>query len=167
MASNATSLLTQGIIAQAVIAKNQPITKTGTVAAAGGTCIGFSQTSAAIGERFSVTVLGSGIGVAGGTIAVNAALQVGANGTVITQATGAIIGRAMNAAVLGDHVEVFIAPHGNVSSGENPVTGVVELTAGGEVMDVGGCKQVARPTSRHLRQCQQRVFHRVSMAARG
>jgi len=123
MASNATSLLTQGIIAQAAIAKNQPITKTGTVAAAGGTCIGFSQTSAAIGERVGVTVLGSGIGVAGGTIAANAALQVGANGTVITQSTGAIIGRAMNAAVIGDHVEVFIAPHGNVSSGENPVTG--------------------------------------------
>jgi hypothetical protein len=123
LASNATSLLTQGIIAQAVIAQNQPITKTGTVAAEGGTCIGFSKTSAAIGERFSVAVLGSGIGVAGGTIAANAALQVGANGTVITQSTGAIIGRAMNEAVLGDHVEVFIAPHGNVSFVENPLTG--------------------------------------------
>jgi hypothetical protein len=112
LASNATSLLTQGIIAQAVIAQNQPITKTGTVAAEGGTCIGFSKTSAAIGERFSIAVLGSGIGVAGGTIAANAALQVGANGTVITQSTGAIIGRAMNEAVPGDHVEVFIAPTG-------------------------------------------------------
>jgi hypothetical protein len=67
--------------------------------------------------------------VAGGTIAANAALQVGANGTVITQSTGAIIGRAMNEAVLGDHVEVFIAPHGNVSFVENPLTGGRSLAA--------------------------------------
>lgn len=124
MANNSTPLLTQGIRAQTAIAVNMPITKDGEVTAAGGTCIGFSISPATAGARCPVAVQGSAIAVAGGAIAMGDNLQVGANGCVITHASGAIIGRAMNAASgVGDNVEVFIAPYGNVSATSNPLTG--------------------------------------------
>jgi hypothetical protein len=150
MANNATPLLTQGVIATEAIAKNQAVNKNGGVAAYGAECIGFAQTSAAIGDRFSVTIAGSGIAIAAGTIAANSWVQVGAAGSVIAQLDGSIVGRAMNSAVAGDGVEVLVPISGNVTATINPVTGGLKLSAGASSFTWDAIYQSAVPIAAPL-----------------
>lgn len=94
--------------ATAAITAHRAVTLLGAVAAAGTEAAGFAVTNAAIGEDFAVDVIGTSIATAGASIAAGAALQVGTNGQVITQTTGARIGFAMFAAGTGAPVEVLI-----------------------------------------------------------
>ena len=84
----------------------------GATATAGGNAIGVSESDAASGELFPTIALGTGIVVAGGAIAKDAYVEVGAAGKAITQDTGAAVAVALQAATAdGDRIEVLLIPN--------------------------------------------------------
>lgn len=103
------SLLTLSVLAAAAITAERFTTATGTVPAAGANALGVAKSNAAIGETYPVEVVGTAVVTAGAAIAAGAAVEVGTAGKAITKASGATVGRALNAASAdGDRIEVLL-----------------------------------------------------------
>ena len=112
MPANSTPTLRSGRIAATALPAYCPVTSDGRQAAAGEPIIGITEAAASAGSRVSVVVDGSAEAWAGAAITDGQPLQVGPNNTVVPYTGGYCIGRALNAAVVGDKVEVllFCAP---------------------------------------------------------
>lgn len=109
MSTQKKPLLTITRTAAGTISKYLAVTLAGAVAGAGVEAIGFATTDAVSGENFAVDVLGTTTALAGAAINAGAALEVGADGKVITKTTaGARVGWALFAAGSGAPVEVLI-----------------------------------------------------------
>ena len=107
-----TSLLALTVLATAAITAERFVTGAGATAAAAGNCLGVARSDAKIGEHTPVDVLGTAIVVAGGPIAADGLIQVGANGKAVAKAAGATVARALTAATAdGDRIEVFLIPN--------------------------------------------------------
>ena len=82
---------------------------------AGENAIGVCIVGAGSGKAVTVTVAGSVMVEAGGTIAAGAAVQAGADGTALAAATGdVVLGYAREAAVDGQIIEIEMIQGGNV-----------------------------------------------------
>lgn len=109
MAIAATPLLAHSVIAAVALTQFRAVTGVGTVPAAGGRCLGITNTSAVIGERVSVTIEGTQVGISGAAVAVDAALELDAQGRFITKTSGVAVGRALSAATGADQqIEVLL-----------------------------------------------------------
>jgi len=103
--------MTLSVAATAAIGEYQAVGYDGAVATAAAAMQGLSVTDADLGDLFAVDVLGTGIAIAGGSVAVGAALEVGAGGKLVTKAAGVTVARALQAAALdGDLIEVMLIP---------------------------------------------------------
>lgn len=88
---------------------NRMVAFSGAIATAGGTAAGPVRVKAAANDLVGVTVLGATTVEAGAAIADGAELEVGADGKVITRATGKTVAWALGAAAAdGDKLEAFI-----------------------------------------------------------
>jgi hypothetical protein len=107
------SIFSLAIVASAAIEAERFVGADGAYATAAGTSVGVSTTkAAAVGERFNADVLGTTIVTAGGVIAKNAYLQVGANGKAVTRTAGVSVAQALQAAAAdGDRIEVLLIPN--------------------------------------------------------
>lgn len=106
------SLLTLSIAASAALEPERFVTVAGAYPAAAGNAFGVSTTKAAIGEQLGVDVAGTAIVTAGGAIAKNAYIDVGANGKAVTHAAGKVVAQALQAAAAdGDRIEVLLIPN--------------------------------------------------------
>lgn len=104
-------LLTLSIAAAAAISENQAVGYDGNVATAAGAMKGLAISDAAIGDQLGVDVLGTSIGIAGGAVADEAELEVGAGGKLVTKAAGKVVARALQAAAAdGDLIEIMLLP---------------------------------------------------------
>ena len=111
MAASNIALLTLGLTSTAATAQYQPVQATGAPATAAGNAVGFAQFAAsAAGTRLPVIVAGTSIAIAGGAIAVGAALEVHTTVTqLVTKSAGIAVARAVTAAAAaGDQIEVLI-----------------------------------------------------------
>lgn len=109
MSEQSISLLTLTKTATAALVANRFITHAGAVPAAGAAVIGVAKSSAAIGDRVPVDVVGTAIVEAGAAVAVGAALEVDNLGRGITKTSGVTVGRALQAAgAAGDLIEVLL-----------------------------------------------------------
>ena len=112
MAASAINLLVIGLPAGANLAQFQPVTAAGAAATAAGNAVGFTTQAVDSGDRASVAVLGTAIGIAGGDIAAGALVEVHTDVTqVVTKASGVAIGRALHAASAGQQVEILLIPN--------------------------------------------------------
>jgi hypothetical protein len=112
MAAAAFSVMAHSVVAVAATLSNRAITGLGTAPAAGARVLGFTKFQAAAGERVTVDVLGSTIAEVGAAIAIDALVEVDAQGRVITRTTGVAVGRALQSASgAGQMVEVLLFPN--------------------------------------------------------
>lgn len=112
MAASAIKLLTLSVVATAALTQNRAVTGVGAVPAAAGRCAGFADFSGAIGERVSYGALGTAIAEAGAAFAADVALELDAQGRVVTKAAGVTVARAVTAAAgAGSLVEVLLIPN--------------------------------------------------------
>lgn len=112
MPAAAKKVLTVSVVAAAALAQYRAVTGNGAVPAAGARSLGFTDFPAAIGERVSVGAVGSTIAEAGAAFAVDAALELDAQGRVIAKAAGVTVARALGAAAgAGQTVEVLLIPN--------------------------------------------------------
>ena len=109
---NSTPLLALSILAIGAITAHRFVTPAGDVAAvAGVNTQGIAQSDAAIGERFTATVIGTEVVEAGAAIAPGALIETDATGRAITQSTGVAVARLApgeSAAAAGEFVEVIL-----------------------------------------------------------
>jgi len=104
-------LLTLSVVAAAALTEGLATGHDGGLATAAGVMMGLTATDAEIGDRVAIDMLGTGIATAGAAIADGVNLQVGTNGKLITQTTGIIVGRSLQAATAdGDKLEVLLLP---------------------------------------------------------
>ena len=109
MAVASIDVLTNSVTATAAIAANTPVTGLGAMAAAGARALGFAKSAGAIGDRVPVVTEGTVVAISGAAIAVDALVEVGTAGQVITKAAGVAVGRAMTAASgAGQQLEVLL-----------------------------------------------------------
>lgn len=127
MPANATPTNISGRVAAAAIGQFMPIRSDGQPASAGDAIIGFTQASGAANSRVPVAVDGSSIAWAGGAISDGDLLQVGPGGTLIDWEGGAIVGRALNAAAVGDKVECLIFTQGGSERFNRPMLRVITM----------------------------------------
>ena len=112
MAALQKSAHTIGVTASATITQGQAVTAAGAVATAAGNAVGVAETDAASGARVPVTVLGTGIAIAGAAITAGVALEVGSTGRLVTLDAGVPVARALTAAAAnGDQIEVLLIPN--------------------------------------------------------
>lgn len=112
MAALSKSVHTIGVVAAASITQGQAVTAAGAVATAAGNAVGVAELDAASGARVPVTVLGTGIAIAGAAITAGAALEVGSTGRLVTRSAGVTVARALTgAAANGDQIEVLLIPN--------------------------------------------------------
>ena len=105
-------LLTLAVIAAAALAIERVVGRDGNYATADGNSFGVTNTSAEIGDRVSVDVLGTTIATAGGAFDDGDYLEVGANGKLVVHSTGIAVAQALQAATAdGDRVEVLLIPN--------------------------------------------------------
>lgn len=105
------AILGRSFTAAGTLAQYQPVTATGAAATAAGNAIGSANVAAVSGDRFTATVMGTTLMVAGGTIAAGALVEVHTTVTqVVTKASGVAIGRYMGEAscASGDVIEVLL-----------------------------------------------------------
>ena len=102
-------ILTLSVLAAVAITAERFVTAAGAPAAAGANAVGVSKSDAAVGELFPTIVVGTAIVVAGGAVAANDYLEVGADGKAVTQDTGPAVALALGAAAAdGDRIEVLL-----------------------------------------------------------
>lgn len=114
MSAASIPLLTLSVQATAALTKDRFVTAGGAVATAAGRALGVGRCDAAIGDRSPVDVLGTTVVTAGGAIAADAAVEVGAGGKAVTAASGVKVGRlapGSSAAADGDLVEIILIPN--------------------------------------------------------
>lgn len=110
--TQSTSIDTRTVVATAAIAAETFVTSGGATAAPAGNTFGVARSDAAIGDRFPVDTLGSAVVKAGGAIAKDAAVEVGAGGKAVTLASGVKVGIALQASAAdGDRIEVYLIPN--------------------------------------------------------
>lgn len=109
MAVGKNVLLTHSLIATAALTQYRAVTGAGAVPAAGGRVLGIAAVSGAIGDRVPVEIEGTSIAEAGAAVAVDAALEVDAQGRFITKSAGVAVARALSAASgAGSQIEVLL-----------------------------------------------------------
>jgi len=111
MAATNIKLLTLGFTASANIAQYQAVTAAGAPATAAGNAVGFAEIATNSGDRVPVTVAGTALAIAGGSIAPGALVEVGSTVTkVVTKSAGVAIGRYVGSASAadGDVIEVLL-----------------------------------------------------------
>ena len=97
--------------ATAAVTKNRFVGYGGAHAVAAGAALGVSRTGAALGEDFTVDVLGTALVEASGAIAAGGAVEVGATGKAAALAAGVTVARALSAAAAdGNLIEVVLIP---------------------------------------------------------
>jgi len=109
-----TPLLALTMVASGVIVSNRFVTPAGAVAGAGVNAQGVADSAAAIGARFTATVLGTEIVEAGAAIAAGALIETDATGRAITKAAGVSVARLAPgevATAAGQFVEVILLPN--------------------------------------------------------
>lgn len=112
MAAAAIKLLTLSAVATVALSANRAVTAAGAIPAAGARCAGFTDFSAAIGERVSYGALGTVVAEAGAAFTIDAALELDASGRVITKSAGVTVARALAAATAaGQMVEILVIPN--------------------------------------------------------
>lgn len=110
--TQAISKLNLAILASALVAAERFVTAAGAPAVAAGNALGVARSDAAVGEMIPVDVLGTAVVTAGGAIAKDARIQVGADGKAVTLAAGKAVAVALQAAAAdGDRIEVFLIPN--------------------------------------------------------
>lgn len=103
------SILTLAYTATVALEAERFITAAGAYPAAAGNAVGVTTTKAAIGELVATDIVGTAVVVAGGAIAKNAFIDVGANGKAVTHAAGKVVAQALQAAAAdGDRIEVLL-----------------------------------------------------------
>jgi hypothetical protein len=85
--------LTLSVLASAALTAYRAVTVVGAIPAAGAAIAGFARTSGAMGDLVPVDCGGTVLAEAGAAIAVGAAVEVDAQGRVITLASGTKVGR--------------------------------------------------------------------------
>lgn len=108
------SLLARSFTAAGSLSQYQPVQADGTAATAAGNAIGSANVAASTGDRYTATVMGTCLMVAGGTIAAGALVEVHTTVTqVVTKSSGVAIGRYMgsSSAASGDIIEVLLIPN--------------------------------------------------------
>ena len=108
------SLLALTVLATVAVESRRFVTGSGAYATAAGNTLGVSRSAAAIGERFPADIAGTAVVEAGGAIAADAAIEVGADGKAVTASAGAVVARAApgaSAAADGDFLEVVLIPN--------------------------------------------------------
>jgi len=107
--------LTLTVTAAATLQPMRGVTTAGAVPAAGAAIAGFTRTGAISGDLVSVDCGGTVMAETGGAIAVGAAVEVDAQGRVVTRTTGATVGRMAPgqaaATAAGQFVELAYIPH--------------------------------------------------------
>lgn len=113
MAAGKTAILTKSVVATTALTQYRAVSHAGAVPAANGRCMGFANTSAAIGERAPVDVLGTTLAEAGAAISLGAQLGLDSSGRVVTYSTGAVVGSAAFSAAgaSGDVIEILLIPN--------------------------------------------------------
>lgn len=112
MAASCIKILTLSVVATAALSQYRAVTAAGAVPAAGARCLGVTDFSAPVGERVSVGVLGTVIAEAGAAFAIGAALELDAQGRLITKNTGVTVAHALAAATAaGNLVEILLIPN--------------------------------------------------------
>ena len=107
-----TSLLTLPVKCTAAVTRERFVTGAGAHAAAAGRALGVTQVDGAIGDIVNADTLGTTIVTAGAAIALDAAIEVGANGKAVTLAAGTKVARALKAAAAdGDRIEILLIPN--------------------------------------------------------
>ncbi len=100
--------VTMSILAAAAQSKRRCITLAGAVPAAGAWCPGLLEDNIDPGLYGAVNVSGVILAEAGAAIAAGAELECDAQGRVITRASGAVLGRALDAAAAaGDVIRIL------------------------------------------------------------
>lgn len=105
------SLLALTMMASAAVVANRFVTPAGAVAGAGVNAQGVAQTDAAIGEKFTATVIGTEVVETGAAIAAGALIECDATGRAITKAAGVTLARLAPgevATAAGQFVEVIL-----------------------------------------------------------
>lgn len=112
MAASCIKILTLSVVATAALTQYRAVTAAGALPAAGARSLGVTDFAAPVGERVSVGVLGTVIAEAGAAFAVDAALEVDAQGRFITKASGVAVARALTAAgAAGALAEILLIPN--------------------------------------------------------
>lgn len=112
MAAACYKVLTLSVVAAAALSQYRAVTAAGAVPAAGARSLGVTDYAVAAGDRVSVAVLGTAIAEAGAAFAIDAALEVDAQGRFVTKNTGATVARALSAAgATGNLVEILLIPN--------------------------------------------------------
>lgn len=114
MGKQSNSLFALAVAATAQITAQRFVTGAGVTATAAGNTLGVARSDGAIGDQVPVDVLGTALVTAGGPIAANAAVEVGANGKAVVLAAGKTVGRlapGSSALADGDVVEVILIPN--------------------------------------------------------
>lgn len=113
MAASNTSVFAVGVTLTAASTQYRGMQITGAAAAAAGNGY-IAQTTQAIGERCTLTVLGTAIAEAGAAIAAGALVEFDSSGRVVTKSAGVAIGRlapGYTAGAAGDLVEIIVIPN--------------------------------------------------------
>ncbi|WP_027670082.1 capsid cement protein [Rheinheimera baltica] len=106
------SLLTLTVIATAALTAERFVTGAGVTSTAAGNSLGVTRSDAAVGEAAPVDVIGTAVVVAGGAVAVDGLVEVGADGKAVAKTAGVTVGRALTAAAVdGDRIEVLLIPN--------------------------------------------------------
>lgn len=109
MSTQSVSILALTKTAAAAITANRFITPTGGVPAAGANTGGVSRNAAASGDLFTADVLGTATVEASAAINDGAAIETTNDGRAVTQSTGVVCARALEAAgAAGDLIEVLL-----------------------------------------------------------
>lgn len=110
------SILTLTVLAAGAVAAETFGTLAGATAAAGEPASGVFRTDATAGEPVPLDCLGTTVVVAGGAVALDEEIEVGADGKAVAHDAGVVVGRATQAADGdGDRIEVLLIP--NVAAG--------------------------------------------------
>jgi Uncharacterized conserved protein (DUF2190) len=104
-------IFTYSILAAAVVAQNLAVGYDGNLAAAGTAMLGMSTTESEVGVMLAVDVQGTSICTSGAAFAKGDDLEVGSNGQLITQTTGVVVARALEAATAANEFcEIMLLP---------------------------------------------------------
>jgi hypothetical protein len=109
MPSQNISIFALPLLLTAEVKKGAFVDIGGKTAEPGGYALGVAYVDGSAGEAVAVDVLGTAQVVAGGSIAVGAEIEVGADGKAVTRASGTLVGRALQAATsAGDVIEILL-----------------------------------------------------------
>lgn len=112
MAASCIKILTLPVVAAVALAQFRAVTGTGAIPAAGARILGVTDYACSAGERVAVGVMGTVIAEAGAAFAVDALLEVDAQGRFITANTGVKVARALSAAgAAGVQAEILLIPN--------------------------------------------------------